>query len=99
MKNKKLIITHESGFEEVLGHENLIRGIDRAVVDPTSTDLGHAVDAGHEHHQNRSRHGLDHDGPTPALDPVQAHDHQLPQGGLEQHHQYQTHLREYHREQ
>ena len=95
----RLEITHKSGFKEMLGHEDLIRWINSSLIDPTLPDLGHAVDAGQEHHKDGGTNGLDHDWPTTTLDAIQAHYHQLPQWGLEQQHQYQCHFRQYHREQ
>lgn len=83
----------------MFGHEDLIGGIGGAVVDPTLLDLDHAVGAGGEQHGDGGRDGLDHDGSTAALDPIQRHDHELPQRRLERHQDYDRHLRQDHQEQ
>lgn len=76
----------------MLRHEDLIRGIGRAGLERSVMELGHAVDAGDEHHQDGPGHSREHDWAPPSLEPIQGHDHQLPQRGLEEEGQYQNHF-------
>lgn len=81
----------------MLGHQNLVRGIDSSGVGGAVPDLEHTVDAGQEHNEYGPGHGLDHDWTPPSLNLVQRHDHQLPQRGLEQKQHNQRHFAEDHR--
>lgn len=76
----------------MLGHEDLVGGVEEAGLDGAPLDLHHAVQAGGEHDQQRDADRLHHDGAPAALDPIQGHDHQLPERGLEQEGQDQRHL-------
>lgn len=80
----------------MLGHEDLVGGVGGPGLGGAALDLDHAVEAGGEHDEHGGAHGLGHDGAPPALDPIEGHDHQLPQGGLEQEGQDQRHLGEDH---
>lgn len=97
---KKEIHTHERCFEEVLGHKNLIGGVNNStLLDPTLLNLQHAIHTRQQHHENGPCNGLHHQGSTTSLQPIQAHYHELPQRGLEQQQRYHRSLRKYHREQ
>ena len=82
----------------MFGQENLVRRIEIAVVDPTLLDLHYAVHTRNHHDEHRTGDGLDYDWAAPAFHPIQAHDHQLPQRGLEHEDHDQSHFGEYQRE-
>lgn len=71
----KLTITHESGLKKILSHENLVRWIDRTLIDRTLLDFHDAIHTWHQHHKYRSRHRLYHDWAVTSLDPIQTHQH------------------------
>lgn len=76
----------------MLGHKNLISGVNYAGLDGALLDLGHAVEAGRKHHHQCCNHGGDHDGSATSLDPIQGNDYQFPQRGLENKGQNQKHF-------
>ena len=76
----------------MLGHEDLIGGVDHTGLYGAPLDLGHAVEAGSQHHHQCGTHRCDHYGATTSLDTIQGNDHELPQWGLEEEGQDQKHL-------
>lgn len=91
--------THEGGFEEVAGEEDLVGGGEGAELGGAAADLEHAVEGGRQHDGDGGGDSLHHDGAPPALQTVQPQDRQLPQRRPEQQHQHHPHLRTQHREQ
>lgn len=93
--------THECWFKEVLGRENLIGGVESSttILDLTLLNLEHAVHTRQQHHKDGPCHTLHHEGSSTSLQPIQSHDHKLPQWGLEQQHRYHRCLHEHHKEQ
>jgi len=78
----------------VLGHENLVGGVEHTGLEGALLDLGHAVEAGRENHHQCGAHGGHHDGATAALDPIEGNDDEFSERGLENEGENQKHFAE-----
>lgn len=55
----------------MLGHKNLVGGIEGSSVDGAALDLEHAVKGGCKHHHESGGDGREDDGAPSSLDPIQ----------------------------
>lgn len=86
--------THERSFEHVLGHEDLVGGVDYAGLEGALLDLGHAVEARRENHHQCGAHGGNHHGTATALHTIEGNDDEFSQWGFEDERENQKHFGE-----
>ena len=89
---KGSIITHERSFKQVIGHKDLIRGINLTSLTHPILDLNHAIDARKKNNEDSSGDCLNNDWAFSALKTIQSDDHKLPQRSPEEESQNESHL-------
>lgn len=78
----------------MLGHEDLVGGVDYTGLEGALLDLGHAVEAGGEDHHQCGADGGHDDGAATALHAIQGNDDEFSERGFENEGENEKHFGE-----